>query len=58
MKGDIYGEPVLIKSEKAIIRVFHPLITEEERRKRQKEIYNATVELLKAHERVKANEKT
>lgn len=57
MKDDTYGEPTIIQSQKAIVRVYHPILTEQEHKKRRQAIYKATAELLKEYERVKANEK-
>ena len=54
---DTYQEPILIESPGAIIRVYHPELTDQERSRRMKAIHNAAAELLKDIERkAKRNE--
>jgi ribosome recycling factor len=51
--NDTYHEPILIETPGAIIRVYHPELTEQERNRRMKAIHNAAAELLKEVERKK-----
>lgn len=43
---DTYGEPVIYKSPGWKIRVFRPILTEEERARRMKEIEKAAAALI------------
>lgn len=45
--ADVYGEPEIIVNDKAIIKVYHPILTPEEREQRMQDIYNATKRFLK-----------
>lgn len=45
---DEYMEPVVIESPGAIIRVYRPILTEEERARRMKRLHDAAAELLKS----------
>lgn len=45
---DTYGEPIIFNFPNATVRVFHPILTPEERERRMKIIHNAAAELLKA----------
>lgn len=51
---DIYEEPKIIKTEGATIRMFTPILTEEERERRMERIKYCAVELLREQERVHA----
>lgn len=51
--NDTYHEPILIESPGAIIRVYHPVLTDQERNRRMKAIYNSAANLLKEKERRK-----
>lgn len=51
--NDTYHEPILIETPGAIIRVYHPVLTDQERNRRMKAIYNASAALLKEVERKK-----
>jgi hypothetical protein len=53
MQKDTYKEAILIESPGAIIRVYHPILTDQERNRRMKAIHNAAAELLKEFERKK-----
>ena len=53
MKNDTYNEAILIESPGAIIRVYHPVLTDQERNRRMKAIHNAAADLLKDVERKK-----
>ena len=53
MKDDTYKEAVLIESPGAVIRVYHPELTDHERNRRMKAIHSASSELLKEVERKK-----
>lgn len=45
---DEYMEPIVIESPVAIIRVYRPILTEEERARRMKRLHDAAAELLKS----------
>lgn len=45
---DVYEEPIIFRNDdKFIIRVFRPILTEEERAKRMKRIHDSAAALLK-----------
>ena len=46
MKGDIYGEPTIIKVGNNVARVYSPILTDEERERRMERIKKAAVELV------------
>lgn len=46
-KKDEYMEPVVIEKPGAIIRVYRPILTEEERARRMKRLHDAAANLLK-----------
>lgn len=46
-KNDVYGEPRIMVIGNVIAKVYHPILTEEERERRMKEIAKAAAELLK-----------
>lgn len=48
----------VIKNDRVIARIYRPVLTEEERKRRQKQLYDATVEYCKAvlDARAKKNE--
>lgn len=46
-KTDVYKEPIIIETENARIRVFIPILTDEERKRRREAIAKAAAELLK-----------
>ncbi len=48
---DTYKEPVTYTYPNAIVRVYSPIITEEEREARMKRIYAAAAQLLMACEK-------
>ena len=48
---DIYKEPVTYTYPNAIVRVYSPILTEEERAARMKRIYAAAAQLLMACEK-------
>lgn len=45
---DEYMEPIVIKDAGATIRVYRPILTEEERARRMKRLHDAAAELLKS----------
>lgn len=57
MKNDTYNEAILIESPGAVIRVYRPELTDQERTRRMKAIHDASAALLKEAERKKSNEK-
>ena len=50
---DTYGEPKIIKYPGMVVRVFQPILTEEERSRRMKKIHDAAVRLLQSAEQKK-----
>ena len=57
MKNDKYYEPIIIKGKGYIARVYKPILTEEEREMRMKEIEEAAAELILSAEKRKQKEK-
>lgn len=51
MKNDIYGEPVIIKTNNVVARVYSPILTDEERDRRMKIFKQASVSLVLSKER-------
>lgn len=47
-------EPEIIVTKNAIIRIHHPVLTEEERAKRMKAIEKAAINLVRANRRAEA----
>lgn len=47
-------EPEVIVTKNAIIRIYHPVLTEEERAQRMKEIEKAAINLVRANRRAEA----
>ena len=45
--SDTYGEPIIMELQNATVRVFRPILTDEERIKRMKLIYDAAADLLR-----------
>jgi hypothetical protein len=43
---DVYGEPIIIDYPNSIIRVYRPILTDEEHARRMKTIEKATIALL------------
>lgn len=43
---DVYMEPVIIERPNCIIRVYRPILTDEERERRMKQIHDAAAALL------------
>ena len=54
MQNDTYNEAILIESPGAVIRVYRPDLTDEERNRRMKAIQKASADLLKEIERKKS----
>ncbi len=44
--NDVYMEPEVFYYDNAIVRVYHPILTEEERARRMKRIEEWTVEIF------------
>jgi hypothetical protein len=44
---DTYEEPIIIEYPGMIVRVFRPILTEEERARRMKKIHDAAAKLLR-----------
>lgn len=52
---DVYGEPFVYQNdEKWLIRIFRPILTEEEEAKRMKRQHDAAADLIKDSMRAKA----
>ncbi len=47
-------EPEVIVTKNAIIRIHHPVLTEDERARRMKEIEKAAINLVRANRRAEA----
>lgn len=45
-KNDIYNEPKIVNFPNMTVRVFRPILTEDERAKRMKNIHDAAARLL------------
>lgn len=45
---DTYQEPITFEFPNAVVRVFRPVLSDEERARRMKKLYNSAAELLKA----------
>ena len=52
---DIYMEPEVYHYDNCIVRVYRPILTEEERERRMEAIKKAAVDLVIAAERAKQN---
>lgn len=50
---NIYEDPIIFKDEKWTIRVYHPILTEEEQAKRMKQIHDSAAALIIDTERRK-----
>lgn len=48
MNTDTYKEPEIIVTPRAIIKVYRPILTDEEHKKRMKAIHDAAANLLKS----------
>lgn len=51
MKNDKYGEPEIIKEGNIIARVYSPILTEEEQKRRMEQIKKAAIRLLLSKEK-------
>lgn len=47
---DTYQEPIILEFPDARVRVFRPVLSEEEKKRRMKIIHNAAADLLKSLE--------
>ena len=47
MKKDTYHEPIVMQDAGAIIRIYRPILDDEERARRMKRIHDAAARLLK-----------
>lgn len=56
-KPDVYGEPTILKYPGMTVRVFHPILTPEERERRMNEIRKAAIALIRSQERAKQQAK-
>lgn len=58
MSQDVYGEPTIFKFPGMTVRVYRPILTDEERARRMEEIKKAAAALFMAqYERKRRNEK-
>lgn len=48
MNTDTYKEPEILVTPKAVIKIYRPILTDEEHKKRLKAIHDAAAELLKS----------
>lgn len=55
---DVYGEPKIFKFPGMTVRVYQPILTDEERAKRMKRIEQAAAELLIEQEKLISHENT
>ena len=46
-KPDTYGEPTVLEYPNAIVRVYRPILSDEEQTRRMRQVYKAAEELLK-----------
>lgn len=46
-KQDTYGEPTVFEYPNAIVRVYRPILSDEEQARRMRQVYKAAEELLK-----------
>ncbi len=53
MKNDLYGEPVIIKTNNVVARVYSPILTDEERERRMKIFKQASVRLVLSRKETK-----
>ena len=51
MKNDVYGEPTIFKKNNITARVYSPILTEEEYKRRMEEIKQAAIRLLLSKEK-------
>lgn len=51
MKNDVYGEPVIIRTNNIIAKVYSPILTDGEREKRMEKIKQASIRLVLSAER-------
>ena len=56
INNDTYKEPIVYEYPDAIIKVYRPILTDEEHERRMKKIREAAIKLLISAERNKANE--
>jgi hypothetical protein len=53
LKNDIYGEPVIIRTNNIVAKVYSPILTDAEREKRMEKIKQASIRLVLAAENVR-----
>lgn len=47
-KPDVYGDPIVLHLDNAVVTVYRPILTPEERERRMKIIHDAAADVLKA----------
>lgn len=55
MKGDTYGEPIVITVNNNVGRFYSPILTDEERERRMERIKDAAVRLVLSKEKKKGH---
>lgn len=45
---DVYGEPIIKVYDDAIVKIYHPILTPEERARREEQIKQAAIGIIKA----------
>lgn len=53
MKNDVYGEPIIIRTNNIIAKVYSPILTDAERERRMEKIKQASVRLVLSAESAK-----
>lgn len=53
---DVYGEPEIFYYPNAVVKVYHPILTEEERERRMERIKQAAIRLILSTEEKKKNQ--
>ena len=53
MKNDIYGEPVIIRTNNIVAKVYSPILTDAERERRMEKIKQASIRLVLSAETMK-----
>ena len=55
MKNDTYGEPVIFKKNNITARVYSPILTDEEQKRRMEQVKQAAARLLLSTEKGRNN---
>ena len=57
MKGDVYGEPEIIKVNNVVATVYSPIISDEENDRRMERVKQAAIRLVLSAEKAKKGQK-